>query len=38
MPVARRDFRNPPVVAAERVMAGRFAAEQVQGDEQLVVS
>jgi hypothetical protein len=29
--VGAQDFRNPPVVAAEQVMAGRFAGERVQG-------
>ena len=38
MPVARRNFRNPSVVAADQVMADRFAGERAQGDEQLVVS
>jgi hypothetical protein len=31
-------LRDPSVVAADQVMAGRFAGERAQGDEQLVVS
>ena len=33
-----QELRNPSVVAADQVMADRFAGERAQGDEQLVVS